>query len=297
MYHGLQSRIDPDLFKQFQIICSRVRKFDGRVPVLWLHDTASDPEAQHLSNPYDRQRFRKLVFVSEYQFNTFRMKHGVSFAESAILRNAIEPIEKHAKPDPNERINLIYHTTPHRGLELLVPTFIALQKRYPNIYLDVYSSFSIYGWDQRDSDFEQIFKMCDEHPNITNHGVVPNEQIREALTRAHIFAYPCIWEETSAISVIEAMAAGCAVVAPNYGALSETMSLYGFKYHWSEHPQQHVNRFASTLNAVLSNYSKDMIQTNLKNQADYTNTAYGWKNRAVEWTNLLEGILNDGETS
>ena len=73
--------------------------------------------------------------------------HGVPYSESIILRNAIDPIEVGEKP--KDTIRLIYHSTPHRGLELLVPVFEKLCETHDDIELDVYSSFKIYGWEER----------------------------------------------------------------------------------------------------------------------------------------------------
>ena len=38
----------------------------------------------------------------------------------------------------------------------------------------------------------------------------------------NMFVYPSIWEETSCISLLEAMAAGCYSIVTNFGALYET---------------------------------------------------------------------------
>ena len=71
MKEGLLERLDPDLASQFNIICSRVRDIsDEKKNILWLHDTWDDPEAQHLREAESRSRFAKLVFVSNYQFQT-----------------------------------------------------------------------------------------------------------------------------------------------------------------------------------------------------------------------------------
>ena len=79
--------------------------------------------------------------------HTFCMGLGVPYDNCHVMRNAIDPVPTNLikKPDTKEQIRLIYHTTPHRGLELLVPVF-EFYKEYDNSYLDVFSSFEIYGW-------------------------------------------------------------------------------------------------------------------------------------------------------
>jgi len=117
---GLLERLDKQLLNQFNIIHSRVRELDlTKKNILVLHDTWDDPEAQHLRDETSRERFAKFVFVSNYQFQTYHLAHGIPFSKSVVMHNAIEPIAKHEKT-AGESLRLIYHTTPHRGLELLV---------------------------------------------------------------------------------------------------------------------------------------------------------------------------------
>ena len=118
MKEGLFERLDPHLVSQFNIICSRVRDIsEDKKNILWLHDTWDDPESQHLSNVESRNRFAKLVFVSNYQFQTYQAAHGIRYGEASILKNAITPIDITPEDKESDVIRLIYHTTPHRGLE------------------------------------------------------------------------------------------------------------------------------------------------------------------------------------
>lgn len=194
---ALFKHVDNSLLNNFQIICSRVRSLNpDKKRILWLHDTWDDPESKHLSDPELRKRFDKIVFVSYSQFESYQLKHGITYDESAVLRNAIEPIPFVEKP--TDVCNLIYHTTPHRGLELLVPVYEKLYEKYGNkVHLHVFSSFSIYGWPKRDEPYKPIIEKCKTHPGISYYGAVSNDEIREALQTAHIFAYPSIWPETS----------------------------------------------------------------------------------------------------
>ena len=293
MKEGLLKRLPESLTDQFNIINSRVRDVDpDKHNILWLHDLFQDPEVEHISDPESRARFKKLIFVSNWQFSTYHFGRGVPYKDSLVMKNAIEPIPDHKKP--KDRINLIYHTTPHRGLELLVPSFEHLCTELSgtqDIHLDVFSSFKAYGWDDRDKPFETLFQRCKDHEHITYHGFKDNRIIREALTDAHIFAYPSIWQETSCISLIEAMSAKMACVHPSLAALPETSAGFGLQYPFHEDAETHVNHFTYVLKMAIENYWDDQHQQKLKFQKMYTDNFYNWDLRTAEWRGLLESIV------
>ena len=292
MRNQLYSRVDPDLLDKFQIICSRVRWIDPKKPtILWCHDTWDDPESQHLKEEERRARFEKFVFVSNYQLSTYNLALQVPYAQSFVMQNAIEPIE--LKDKNKDQIKLIYHTTPHRGLNVAVAAIMELAKNYGDkIHFDVFSSFEAYGWKERDKEFEDLFNNIKEHPQMTYHGYQPNEKVREALQEAHIFAYPSIWPETSCIAAIEAMSAGCQIVCPNYAALPETTANFATMYQWSEDIQFHANVFANMLNAAIQNHYDENTQRKLLYQKNYTDNFYNWDLRASQWTGFLQGLSN-----
>ena len=298
MFERLKKELDPKLLDKFQIICSRVRDLEDKDRVLWLHDLWNDPENNHLREEESRKKFKKLVFVSNYQMHTFCMGLGVPYDNCHVMRNAIDPVQPKLinKPDPKKEIRLIYHTTPHRGLELLVPVFEFLCKEHDNLHLDVFSSFEIYGWKHRDKQYEQVFEACQKHPKITYHGFQPHDKVVEALGKAHIFAFPSIWVETSCIAAIEAMSAKCLTVTNNLGALPETCANFASMYQFTEDGQKHVNRFASILNNTI-NVMKEQNnwQNQLEVQKNYFDNFYSWNFRAKEWDLLLKGLADGSQ--
>jgi glycosyltransferase involved in cell wall biosynthesis len=293
MVAGLKQRLPADLLDQFNIICSRVRDENiskTKKNILWLHDTFDDPESQHLKDAKSLDRFEKLVFVSHYQQSTYNLGLGVPYDKGIVLQNAIVPFETHEKPEG--KINLIYHTTPHRGLELLVPVVEFLAKQGLDFHLDVYSSFGIYGWPARDEPYLPLFERIKNHPNMTYHGWQPNSVIREALKKAHIYTYPSIWPETSGISVIEAMSAGCNVICPTLAALPETCANFAIQYGWTENNNKHANVFAGVLGMVIREYNSPFNQERLKFQKAYFDSFYNWDTRANQWQDFLASMAN-----
>lgn len=293
MQERLASSLPTELLSKFQIIPSRVRDLEpDKKAILWLHDLPGDPESQHLKDPELRKRFSKIVAVSDWQMQMYNMILGVPYKESVVIKNAIHPIEIKQK-EYNGTVRIIYHTTPHRGLEILVPVFEKLCERYDNIELDVFSSFSIYGWEQRDEPYRELFERCKTHPKINYHGAVSNERIREELKRSHIFAYPSIWPETSCLAAIEAMSAKNIVVCPNYAALPETCAGFANMYQWSEDSNEHANRFYQVMVATIEELTKKGLDENrLSFQKNYYDNVYSWEVRKDQWGALLVSLDN-----
>lgn len=289
MKRALASRIDPKLLDHFYITASRYREHDdGKIEIYWLHDLPGDPESEHLKNG-GWNKFEKLVFVSNWQFQAYQQHYGLPWYKSIILQNAIEPITPN-KPDPKEKIKLIYCTTPHRGLEILLPVFNKLCEKYDNIELDVFSSFKAYGWEQRDEPYQPLFDFCKEHPKINYHGYQPNDVVRKALSEAHIFAYPSIWMETSCISLMEAMSAGCVCVHPNFAALYETAANWTWMYQWIQDKRDHANMFYAMLDTIIPQIGTEGVQTRLDSQKSYADVFYGWRLREIQWTQFLQAL-------
>lgn len=294
MAEGLRKYVDNELLDQFQIIQSRVRELDpNKKKILWVHDLAQDPEVEHLKDG-GWKKFDKIVFVSHWQQQMYNLFLGVPYSAGVVLKNAIEPIPFHEKPN-DETIRLVYTSTPHRGLNILYSAFDVISQYYDNVELDVYSSFSLYGWPQRDEPYKDLFKALEDHPKINYHGAVSNEDLKKALMKADIFAYPSTWQETSCLALIEAMSAGCLCLHSSLAALPETsMSMTGM-YQYTEDQSMHANEFALKLDNMLQLLSQEDYRNNIKNNLHLTkqviDATYSWNTRKQEWENLLKNML------
>jgi len=289
--------IDKELLNNFQIIFSRADITDldqTKIRILYLHDLPNDPASEKLLANNGHEKFHKIIFVSNWQMQAYLNYYNIPWSKCDVLLNSIYPIEEHTKPDPKEKVNIIYTPTPHRGLDILVPVFEKLSEKWDNIHLDVYSSFKLYGWDDRDKQHERTFNKLKELPNATYHGSVSNDEVREALKQSHIFAYPSIWMETSCMCLMEAMSAGLICVHPNYGALYETGSNYTFMYQWQESAHQHANLFYTCMDNAIENVIQDTedMKLHINMQRVYTQLFYNWNSRKEHWKQLLT-VLNN----
>lgn len=296
MRMGLEERLAPEMLEDFQIILSRVRQIeDDKIRVYWLHDLPEDPETNHLKDLASRNRFHKMVFCGEWQYNRYRDYLGVPHNDQCtVIETAIDPIP--FVPKSKEEVRLIYTSTPQRGLEILVPVFEELCKVHDNIVLDVFSSFNIYGWDDPEQ-YKELFERCKNHPKINYHGAQPNEVVREALQKAHILAYPSIWLECNSRSVIEAMSAGLLCVHPNYGGLPDTSGGLNFMYQWDDKIQNHANRFHGALDHAIQIVNNEDTQNYLTLVKTYADSRYNWSKIAGQWEDLLTSLSSKYDTA
>ena len=291
MGERLENSINPELLSNFQIIRSRVRDLDkSKIRILWLHDLPQDPESQHLANG-GWKKFHKLVFVSNWQMQAYINHYQIPYSKCVVLHNAIIPIEKHEKP--KDKINLAYWSTPHRGLNILVPVFKRLCEEHDNIELNVFSSFNLYGWAERDKEWEPLFDECREHDKINYYGALPNDELREHLKQQHILAFPSTWIETSCLVLMEAMSAGMLCVHSNLGALYETAANWTSMYQFHENLNQHASYFHKNLNDAIGYLNDESIQSRIESQKGYADVFYNWNLRVHQWNALLESLVNE----
>jgi glycosyltransferase involved in cell wall biosynthesis len=292
MKNALLEKLGENFLADFQIIPSRVRELDeSKLRVLWCHDLPEDPESKHLANG-DWKKFHKIVFVSNWQAQRYIETYNIPWSKTVVLKNAIEPIVNVEKS--YDTINLVYHTTPHRGLELLVPVFNKLCEKHRDIHLDVFSSFKAYGWEERDTPYKKLFDEVIAHQNMTYHGFQENSVVRKKLSESHIMAYPSIWPETSCIALMEAMSAGLLCVHPNFAALPETACDWTMMYGFIENKSAHASQFYQVLDGAIEliKTNKDDINMKLKGQQSYVNLFYSWDVRIRQWEHMLNSLRN-----
>lgn len=299
MIERINSAVPSDLLDKFQIIPSRVRNLDpDKIRVFWAHDLAEDGEAQVLANGGWR-KFNRIVFVSHWQKQSYIQKFNIPWSHCTVMPNAIVPIDQIEKS--NQEIRLVYHTTPHRGLNILIPVFEKLQEEFDDIHLDVCSSFKIYGWEERDNDFKALYERIEANPKMTYYGFVPNDEVRKILAKAHIFAYPSIWPETSCIALIEAMSAKCQCIHPDLAALYETAANWTIMYDWQENLDNHAKIFYSNVRDVIlamkNQDRRSMLDDRAQTAKSYVDHFYSMSTRKEEWINFLEALQREPRVS
>ena len=270
-----------------------------KINVLWQHLNYDQPNTQLMKDRKFVDSIDYFIYVSNWQYNRFREFYQIPEYKSFVIKNAthaFEPVKKEPLMISSDKIKLIYTSTPWRGLIVLLKAIEILNKTRDDFEVDIYSSTKIYGsaFDEKEKDkFTELFEKCKKTKNVNYHGYTFNGEIRRAVEKAHLYVYPSIFEETSCLSVIEAMSAGCHVVTTNYGALPETCGEFATMIEFDSSGQNLINRYSETLNSVIDNYKNGIYKEDLEMQIRYYNKYYSWETRIQEWKNFLNYVRRE----
>ena len=105
----------------------------------------------------------------------------------------------------------------------------------------------------------------------------------------HFLLYPCTYDETFCLSMVEAMSSGCRVIASSKAALPETAAGFARLYPFVEDADQHKQVFLHTLRDELSNPWDGRFDLAEAQQA-YCRVTYDWAGRVREWRRLIEQL-------
>tara|TARA_R100001126_G_scaffold102432_1_gene86551 strand:- start:2286 stop:3215 length:930 start_codon:yes stop_codon:yes gene_type:complete len=294
----LQKHVSKDILDQVQICTS----IPGKVPIdpkklniLWQKNAYNQPNLQQFFTNKDRHKeYDWYVFNSHWNYEKFRYFFDIPTERSVVIKNGIDyfPTRKiYKKGDP---IKLIHHCTPWRGLNVLLRAMQEIED--PNITLDVYSSSKIYGSEFSDNiekDFYGLYEQAKELPNVNYIGYKPHEYIKEAMPNYDMFVYPSIFEETSCVSALEALASGVHVITNNFGALYETCAEWPVYVSYSTNYEQMAMDTAAAIKTASIYLHENFIQDHLEEQQKFYKKFYHWTKKGQEWTNFLKGALNE----
>jgi len=297
-FEYLRKHVDPNLLDQVEICTSVPEKIplsSNKINILWQKNSWDQGNLINwFKDKSNHNKYDWYVFNSNWNFEQFTKKFELPTEKCLVIKNGIENIESvptiYKKDEP---IKIIHHCTPWRGLSVLLGAMQLVKD--PLITLDVYSSTEVYGaafHDQNDHHYHDLYNQAKKLPNVNYIGYKPNEYIKEHLKDYRLFVYPSIWEETSCISLLEAMAAGLYCVTTNYGALYETGAEFPMYIPYSNDYRSLAKKFASSIEmAALSLQDPNMVE-HLKMQQKFVNHFYDWKIKGNAWNRFIKGAIN-----
>ena len=294
----LQKYVSKDILDQVQICTS----IPGKVPIdpnklniLWQKNAYNQPNLQEFFRNKDRHKeYDWYVFNSHWNYEKFRYYFDIPTERSVVIKNGLDFFPKRKIYKKGDPIKIIHHCTPWRGLNVLL---LAMQDiKDPNITLDVYSSSKVYRTefsDDNDKHFYPHYDQAKQLPNVNYIGYKPHEYIKEVMPNYDMFVYPSIFEETSCVSALEALASGVHVITNNFGALYETCAEWPVYISYSTNYEQMAQDTAVAIKTAANYLHEDFIQDHLDDQQKFYKKFYHWNKKKFEWTTFLKGALNE----
>tara|TARA_R110001599_G_scaffold213136_1_gene410871 strand:- start:949 stop:1878 length:930 start_codon:yes stop_codon:yes gene_type:complete len=294
----LEKYVSKDLLDQVQICTSipgKVPIDPNKVNILWQKNSYDQPNLQSFFRNKDRHHeYDWYVFNSHWNYEKFRYYFDIPTEKSIVIKNGIDNFPKRKIYQKGNPIKIIHQCTPWRGLNVLLRAMQEIDD--PNISLDVYSSGKIYGSEfesSHDELFKPLYDQAHKLKNVNYIGYKPNEYILEHITDYDMFVYPSIFEETFCASALEPLAAGLHVITNNFGALYETCAEWPVYINYTDDYEIMAQSTAEAIK-VASNYlHEDYIQDHLNEQQKFYKRFYSWNKKGQEWTNFLQGALNE----
>ncbi len=258
-------------------------KNDERPRVVWMHHDVNQSWVQWCKDRELVDSVDCFVFVSYWQRERYLNAFPLPPERCFVLRHALDPGAGLRLWEGGSTWRCAYTSTPFRGLSVLLDAWQRLSPA--NAELHIWSSMKLYLLD--DGPYEHLYKRAESMPGVIYHGIAPNHELRLALRDMHFLAYPCTFAETACLAVIEAMAAGCRVIVPSFGALPETTGGYARIYPWNPDQAAHALAFAEIMASELeSPWAGD--ESLALAQQQHCAAVYDWPRRLEEWRQLID---------
>ena len=296
-YNQLYKYVDNKLLDNFQITTSVPEKeplSKDKINILWVQNSYDQPNvAPWMEDKSNHNKYDWYISNSHWCAEKYRMMFQLPYHKCTVIKNAIDNFSGRAVYKKGEPVKLLFSSTPWRGLSVMLGAMQLIKN--PLITCDVYSSTKIYGsaFDEANHKlYKPLFDQAEQLSNVNYKGFVSNEELLKNMYNYHIFTYPNIWEETSCIAAIEALAHGLHGIVTNYGALFETCSEWPTYIQYQRNYKDLAKLFAHGIEGIVNVLHTPGMQELLTSQQMFYKKFYSWENRKHEWTNFLQGALN-----
>jgi glycosyltransferase involved in cell wall biosynthesis len=214
--HNYTNVIIPGHFPELQTI-----GIDGSKYIFWIHNNISQfvgHVGRVLNNAKVREATERIVAVSEYEKTIIAKELNISLNKIYVIPNAIEPvIPMPGKFNNIDKVKIIHASTADRGMQVLLDAIPLIEEDFE---LNIFNNFY--------PDIPHNFNLAAVNdPRVNFYGKTPRKTLYKFFADAHIHAYPSTYPETSCLTQMEALSAGCYTVHTDLGALPETSMGHG----------------------------------------------------------------------
>ena len=290
MYNELLKRIDKSVLDRVSIFNYPAYADVTKKTIYWNQLSYDQQVVKFLKESNSIDVIDHFVFVSHWQSEIFRKQYGIPGYKTSVIKNACIGVNKRVS-GKRDKLKICYTSTPWRGLDILLSAWEMINPQ--NCELHIFSDTKIYGTDfsnSEESKYEHLYEKAKSLNGVIYRGTIPNEELRRELSDFDILAYPSTFEETSCISVIEALSAGLRVICSNLGALPETTEGWARMYPYLSNAELHTKYFATILAEEITMMLNGDLEDQLHIQSIIYSQKWSWDARIHEWNRLIKSI-------
>jgi predicted O-methyltransferase YrrM len=186
------------------------------------------------------------------------------------------------KPSLKVKNSFIYSSFPNRGLLPLLQMWPRIKAALPDAVLNVYSDIEG-DWVNRvaKDQMDEIRRLlADGMDGVVMHGWVSKGELADAWSKADIWLYPCIFQETFCLTALEAAATKTLAIGAPLAALQETIGNRGILIPGEPMSQKWQDKAVEeVLRAVQDNSRKSaLLEANYQWACSST-----WRQRGAEF--------------
>lgn len=245
--------------------------------VLSLHDTHilnNGQSAQHVLETYMNCIDKVITLTPWHKSNIVSLYPTLNPDKIEIINNGLDMSAFKNNQYINKRKvanKFIWSSRSERGLSILLNIWTNILDKIPSATLEICS----YGNFPKDESDYKMLEIIRKYDSITHHGKLNTTDLYELMARSEYWLYTNTFPETSCITALEMLMSGVVCIYYPSAGLNDTIGEYGIPVKSGEEIETILQ---------LTTEKKELLKKRGKEYA----ISCSWKNRAIEWRNLLE---------
>ena len=162
-----------------------------------------------------------IVFVSKYLRDKFFTDINESFDRTFIIPNSLDRNQEAIIEKKQKIVLFVGRIVEEKGVDLYVDAIKELSGEFSDWSFLVIGSSKL-GYDKKSSYEKEIIQSLKKlDNNVEFQGYVPNEKVKDLMSKSSILVVPSIWQEPFGMTAIEGLSNKMLVVGSEVGGLSE----------------------------------------------------------------------------
>ena len=220
---------------------------------------------------HNNSNIDSVISLTQWHKDNIIKKHKFLNEKTVSINNGIDTTVFQNNRN-NKIVNkFVWSSCAYRGLHIMLGLWSSIISKFPDATLDI-CSYDAFPKNDEERKMEQIINNCD---SITHHGKLNTDELYVLMSKAEYWLYTNTFPETSCITAMEMLMSEVICLYYPLAGLNDTIGDYGIKVNQGEEIKELLDLTARR-------------KTQMKKEGKEYALSCCWKNRAEEWSNVLE---------